>query len=287
MIQLWLLQVFTLLLTGCDLGKKERDAAEAIYKANAEAAKQCEVKLKGLKRIPIAGTSGKLFLDTEKLSMWKLSRDFRVGDECGAEDLGIRQTFYWDGARIISKHNWIFRDKKSPWLIDKSWISISADVFLGLPSSCKTAPENTMLNCDKLPPDKDKYGVIQLKHHPLDAWPVRDQRRKNELLFYQLSLRDWPKEDGWPRKLRYACELSGMSESEVENIIFNSDNKHRLCQLDFYDFKFKAGTARINFDIKHANQITTVLREFQKYLNDAISEDQQAPTNGTNNISKR
>ncbi|MDO9010120.1 MAG: hypothetical protein Q7U80_18025, partial [Thiobacillus sp.] len=54
-------------LAGCDFGKKEREANEAIYKARAEAARQCEAKLKGLKRVPIANTGGKLFLDAERL----------------------------------------------------------------------------------------------------------------------------------------------------------------------------------------------------------------------------
>lgn len=270
---IWIFLVLPPLLMGCDFGKNEREAADAIYKSNADAAKKCEAKLRGLKRVPIAGTDGKLFLNSEVLSMWNISRDFRVGDECGAKDLGATQTFYWDGESIISQHNWIYRDKKSQWLIDEKWISFSADVIFGTPNTCKTHHKNTALNCNVMPPDKDQYGVIRLKHHPLDAWPVRDQRQKNVHLSYQLSLRDWPKDNGWPRTLRYACELKGMSESEIENIIFSKDSKHRVCELDFYDFDFNAGSARINFDIKHANQITTILKNFQKYLNDAISEE--------------
>ena len=173
--QLWLLLFLLLLLTGCDFGKKEREAAEAIYKANAEAAKQCEAKLRGLKRVPIAGTGGRLFLDAERLPMWTISRGFRLGDECAAAQLGWEsQAFYWTKEKIIPEHIWLWRDGQT--LIEaakhKDWVIIHANVYLGTPESCERSLTYSK-DCRRPLSDKEKIGVIRLKNYPVDAWPLK------------------------------------------------------------------------------------------------------------------
>lgn len=268
MKQVWLYILATALgLAGCDVG--DRKEAAAIYKANTEAAKQCEAKLKGLKRVPIARMSGKLFLDAERLPMWAISRGFSTEDDCGANGLQESESFYWTGDKFIPQYIWLWKDGHT--LVEaarhQDWIMISADVYFGIPGNCKSSPTPTM-QCGEKPPDKDEAGVIRLKNHPIDAWPARDPKLGGRPIYF-LSLRDWPKENGWPRTMRLSCEIEG-SVSEIENLEFG--DKPGICQIDFYDFKFKAGSARINFAVKDLDRITPVLQAFQKYLNDSIIE---------------
>lgn len=256
-------------LAGCDVG--DRKAAAAIYKANAEAAKQCEAKLKGLKRVPIAGTGGKLFLDAERLPMWAISRGFKPGDECGANGLQESERFYWTRDKFIPQYIWLWREGRT--LVEaarhQDWISISADVYFGIHGSCESSPTPTM-QCGKKPPNKDEVGVIRLKNYPSDAWPLRDPRAKINNRYF-LSLRNWPKENGWPRTMELSCDVKG-SVSEIENLDFRG--KPGICLIDFYEFKFKAGSAKITFAVKDLDRITPVLQAFQKYLNDSIIEEE-------------
>ena len=264
-------------LAGCDPWEKERKANEAIYKANDDAARQCEAKLRGLKRVPIARTGGKLFLDAERLPMWQVSRAFRVGDECAVDWLGQSAGFYWTGETFIPHHILLIRDRHS--LVEaeeqhKDWITIYADVFFGIPGTCESTPENRSLNCGKPPPNKEKVGVIRLKNHPLDAWPVRDRRQSDKPIGYVLSLRDWPKENGWPRLMSVSCALKELDSDKIENLNFN-DSRGGICVLDFTYFKFKAGSALITFAVKDMDRITPVLKAFQQYLNESIIEEAQ------------
>ena len=270
MKQVWIYILATALgLAGCDVG--DRKAAAAMNKANAEAAKQCEAKLKGLKRVPIARMKGKLFLDAERLPMWAIGRGFRVGDDCGANQLQESERFYWTGDTLIPQFIWL---KAGHTLVEaegnQNWVSISTQVFFGIPLDCKSTPTPApAMKCGEKPPDKDEAGVIRLKNYPSDAWPLRDPREKINNRYF-LSLRDWPKENGWPRTMGLSCDVKG-SVSEIENLDFRG--KPGACQLDFYEFKFKAGSARINFPVKELHRITPILQAFQQYLNDSIIEE--------------
>lgn len=261
--------LIALLAVGCDFGKEEREATEAIYRANAEAAKQCEAKLRGLRRVPIAGTGGKLFLDAERLPMWQVSRGFRVGDECAVIGLQESEGFYWTGEKFIPQHVWVFRDGRS--LVEaeqhKDWIRISADVFFGIAPDCKSAPTP---RCAMNLPDKSTSDVIPLKNYPIDAWPEKHPDGKKR---YRLALRDWPDEAGWPRMIDQTCEVNGLAPDQIRDLDFSG--KSGVCQLDFVNFRFKNFWAHIGFPAKDLGRITPVLQAFQQYLNESIIEEAQ------------
>lgn len=262
-----LMALIALLAAGCDFGKRERDAAEAEHIANVEAAKQCDAKLKGLKRVPIAGTGGKLFLDAERLPNWAISRGFRQGDECGVVQLGwAYEIFYWTGKEITPAAAWLkaghsLAERPGP----QDWIPLGAMVFFGQSIDCKKNPDG----CVKEPPVVDETGMIRLKNYPLDAWPIRDPKVQGQNL-YSLSLREWPMENGRPRGLNCTGGVSGKSEAEIESHLVSIS-----CELDFPQFKFKAGSARVGFSSKDFKRITPALQALQKYLNDSIFEGEQ------------
>lgn len=256
-----------MLLFGCDFGGTDREAAEAIYEANAEAAKQCEAKLRELKRVPIAGTGGRLFLDAERLPNSAISRGFRQGDECGVVQLGwAYEIFYWTGKEIIPAAVWLkaghsLAERPGP----QDWMPLGAMVHLGQPIDCK---KNTA-RCVEVPPIVDETGMIRLKNYPLDAWPVRDPKVQG-LNIYGLSLREWPMDNGRPRGLNCTGGVSGKSEAEIERRLASIS-----CELDFPQFQFKAGSARVGFSSKDFKRITPALLALQQYLNDSITEGVQ------------
>lgn len=254
-------------LTGCDLGKQEREAAEKIYKANSVARKQCEAKLQGLKQVPIAGTGGKLYLDADKLPIWNISRGFRSGDECGATQLGFAyETFYWNGQKIIPKYIWIQQDGHSLMNKPKDWMSFIALVRFGQTIERKIKyPEPSI---DKLQ-TREEVRVIRLKNYPLDAWPVPNPKAQDKF-DYRLSLREWPIDNNRPRFLDCSGDISGKTSAEIESSL-----EPLACQLDFPQFHFKAGAARISVPLKKIKDITPALQAFQQYLNDSIIEKEQ------------
>lgn len=270
--QLWLLLFLLLLLTGCDFGNKEREAAEAIYKANAEAAKQCEAKLRGLKRVPIAGTGGRLFLDAERLPMWTISRGFRPGDECAATQLGwAYEIFYWNGKEIIpqvvgskGKYTSLNRPDNTQY-----WITLGALVRIGQSIEC-----NKQLQCNEQLPPIDEVGVIRLKNYSLDAWPMMPDPKTQRVNQYRLSLRDWPMEIGRPRWLMCSGDVSGKTAAEIERRLESIS-----CELDFSEFHFKAGYARVGFSSKEFKHITPALKTLQQYLNESIIDGHTAHKN--------
>ena len=256
-----------LLLMGCDFGANERKAAEAIYKSNAEAANQCEAKLRDLKHVPIAGTEGRLFLDAERLPMWAIDRGYKSGDDCGVVQLGwAYEIFYWNGKEIIpqvvgskGKYTSLNRPDNTQY-----WITLGALVRLGRSIEC-----NKQLQCNEQLPPIDEVGVIRLKNYPLDAWPMPDPKtqRVNQ---YRLSLRDWPMENGRPRWLMCSGDVSGKTAVEIERRLESIS-----CELDFSEFHFKAGSARVGFSSKEFKHITPALKAFQQYLNNSIIEKDQ------------
>lgn len=260
----WTYILFAVLgLAGCDVG--DRNAAAAMNKANAEAAKQCEAKLKGLKHVPIVGTGGKLFLVAERLPSWAINREFRVGDECGASAIATEtEMFYWTGKKTIPQSVWLkaghsLTERPGP----QDWFPLGAQIYFGLPKNCNGNPDG----CEALKdqpwnvPDK----IIRLKKYPIDAVPAPNPKHG-----YSFALREWPMDSGRPRMLR--CGVSGgKSDSEIENL--NFEGKPLACGLDFYAFSFKAGTARIAFSSNEFTRITPALRALHQYLNDSIIEE--------------
>ncbi len=267
----WIAVVASVGLAGCDWRKKEREATEALYKAHAEAAKQCEAKLRGLKRVPIAGTGGKLFLDAERLPMWELNggRFFQSGDECAVRGLEHVQAFYWTGEKFIPQHVWLFRDGRS--LVEaaqhKDWVVIYAHIFFGIAPDCKSAPTP---RCAINPPDKSTSDVIPLKNYPIDAWPEKHPDGKKR---YRLALRDWPDEGGWPRMIGQTCDVEGLAPDQIRDLDFS--DKSGACELDFTDFRFQNFWAHIGFSAKDLDRITPILQAFQQYLNESIIEEAQ------------
>lgn len=274
MKQVWIYILATALaLAGCDVG--DREATAAYYKANAEAAKQCEAKLRGLKRVPIPGTDGKLFLKAERLPSWEVSRGFVAGDECGvatSEDM-----FYWTGKEVIPQSVWLatghsLLELKPHWLglIVKSGFSARRD--------CATHPDP----CDprELRPSYEYPAelTVRLKKYELDYRAPRGTN-SGQVKFdvghtMGFAMRGWPTEDG---KARFIV-CSGFPShavrtiKEIEEMDFT--NMPVFCQVDSSDFLFKAGGARINFGSGALTpEIVTALRATHQYLNDSIIQE--------------
>lgn len=288
MRQVWLYILATALgLAGCDVG--DRKEAAAIYKANAEAAKQCEAKLKGLKRVPIAGAGGKLFLDAERLPSWAITRSyihFKPGTECGAGVLHEGQIFYWTGNEVVLQAAWLAQghsllDRPGP----QDWFPVLASlVGIGLPKICNESPGG----CEALVEQEErnweedlrrKYPVgriVQLKHYPIDiSIPVGWEA--NPKLAASLLLREWPKKNGGKRALNCSGKdviFRSMTDKEIENITFD-DKDPLVCQLDGSEFRFRWGSARIVFTSNDFNRITPILQSIEKYLTDSIIEGDQ------------
>ena len=268
MKQSWsFLLVTAFLLVGCDFGKENREAAVAIQKVNVEAAQQCEAKLRGLKRVPIAGTGGKLFLDTERVPNWAVSRDFKLGDECGAKRLASEtEVFYWNGKDVIPRSLWLAKGK-SLAEIPQDCPVILAQIYFGRLKNCSGIEGE----CTAKPLDVNS-NPPHLHMAPLDNYPL-DAYLSPETGTVGLSIRDWKREDGWPRSVSCGYQHSKLHGKTLEEIKrFKHSGLGFTCQIDFYDFIFRGGWSRTDFQADKPESIKG-LRAVHKYLNDSIIEE--------------
>ena len=278
MKQVWIYILATALgLAGCDVG--DRKAAAAMNKANAEAAKQCEAKLKGLKHVPIVGTGGKLFLVAERLPSWAINREFRVGDECGASQISTEsEIFYWIGKEIIPQSVWLARGH-SLLELQPDWLGFLVIPGFGLPRACVNDPKLCDSSASRPPYDYPAELTVRLKKYELDyrlprgtnSGQVKFDVGHNDMGF---AMRGWPTEDG---KARF-ISCSGFPHPAVRTIkeIEEMDFKNMplSCQVNSPNFRFKEGGARINFGSGALTpEIVTALRATHQYLNDSIIQE--------------
>ena len=264
----------TLTLAGCDVG--DRKARAEYYKANAEAAKQCETKLRGLKRVPIPGTDGKQFLNAERLPSWDVSRDFVAGDECGVAT--SEDTFFWTGKEIIPQSVWLAAGH-SLTETQPHWLGLIVKSGFGLPRVCIIDPKRCDTKSTRPPYEYPAELTVRLKKYELDYWLPRGANSgqvKSDVGHDSMAfrMRGWPTEDGKARFI--SCiripNAAVRTIKEIEEIDFT--NRPIFCQVESSDFLFKAGGARINFNSSALTPDTvTVLRAAHQYLNDSIIQE--------------
>lgn len=280
----WLIVIFTMLFAGCDFGKERKEAA-AIYKAHAEAVKKCEAKWRDQPRVPIRGS--RYVLDATRLP-WEPDRGLWSKDEeCGAATMmGL---FYWTGKEIISERQWLNSGRK---LTDRpqDWLLLSVIAVLGRSPSdarararhCEAHPEDcksqSLGPALEWPPEL----VVRLKHY--EDLEVRitkdylDKLRPTDGRYYMdFVLRGWPKDDGRPRTMfcdvkRNVFSNVSITREEIENFDFSKQPKGG-CQLEFWNFTFKGGSARVNTGTEALHQIVPALRALHQYINQSITEE--------------
>lgn len=273
------------MLTACtdhsDLSKEQR---EAVQKAHEDAVKKCEGKWLGQPRVPVRGS--KYVLDATRL-YWQMEfGSWNKDEECGAAAIIAR--FYWTGEKIVPDKIGLApqRSQIEPIDVPKDWIAIDLEALVGVKPDvlrhCEQHPED----CKKKTTDRAKGWppelVVPLKHYPeLEVRLPKELTPKMKTGGFRalgIFLREWPMDSGAPRS--FLCHLDqdvyAMTREEIENINFGSarvGQQRSYCQMEFNNFRFNGGQARVVWGTEALPQITPALRALHQYLNESITEE--------------
>lgn len=221
----------------------------------------CSEHLRQNPLVPIVGGG---HLDTRRF-------DFNVptvrlaDGQCGTD--GFETSFYWTGEKIVPAGQRFTGIELVQ--IPKHWRLLHAGAKLGNRTFCKANPEKCKEVVPSVPKDWPEEFTAHLTHYELDArlpkMPV--DHVTHEIAFI---LRDWPRKDGTPRFI--TCDIrrdvKTMTRKEIEELEFGTQTLP--CQVDFRDFDFKGGAARIRTGTEALREIPVALKALQQYLSASI-----------------
>ncbi len=269
-------------LTGCDNGTGlSREQAAAVDKAHVDARNRCRDKWYGKPRAPVRGTN--YVLDATKLP-WDMGGELWHEDEdCGVAK--IDAVFYWTGEEILPQRVGMYPQQEynvKPIDVREAWTQIQVLGYLGMESSIRQRLEQHPEGFQIIPrPQRPKTWptelVVKLKHYPdLEVWLPKEWTPTMERTTHYLSFQfpNWPNDDGVTRG--FNCNLGRAVYPATREEIENLDLRQKVrssCQMEFDNFGFNSGSAKVNWGTPKLTEITPALRALQKYFNDSITKE--------------
>jgi len=284
-----LIYFILLMLAACDNNVGlSRDQAAAVDKAHVDARNRCSAKWYGQPRVPVRGSD--FVLDATKLP-WEMGGELWSEDvDCGAAQ--INATFYWTGKEILPQRIGMYPQQEynvKPIDVRETWTQIQVAALLGRGTQSirnqAQHPENYQYTPPQRPKSWPAEQLIRLKHYPdlevlLWSKEERDVAIKKmgehpSLHYFTFVLHQWPHDDGSARTM--TCHMGEqnvltMTREEIENLDLRQQLRHS-CQMDFHNFGFNSGSAKVNWGTTQLSEITPALRALQQYFNDSITKE--------------
>lgn len=250
--------------------RAERVAQQA-YEKQIE---QCRDEL--AKKVPMIPIIGGGYLDTRYFAFNVPSVVYKDG-ECGTDTFVTN--LYWTGQKIVPA-----KEEFTGMLagaVPQHWLRFGIGAVFGNLRQARACQSNPSLDfCMKgytppgYPPTWPQERIVKPKHYPgLEIWlpptPIKD------IAAIHFVLSDWRREDGRPRTVN--CDLPGyqpwkMTKEEFENIDFGT---HMFpCQVEYSDFTFKGGAARVHTGTEALKDITPLLKALHQYISNSIIQEE-------------
>ena len=223
-------------------------------------------------RVPIVGGG---YLDARRFAF--IVPTVRFEDErCGTD--GFETSFYWTGKNIVPASERF--TGLPPTQIPPDWKQLNVTARFGnqrKARECRQEP-NPQKCVDArhqnpgLPPTWPEERIVGPKAYPsLEIWlpPTGYSKKVAGISFV---IKDWPKANGRPREIDCwylpGYDLSSMTKAEFEILDFGE--KTFACRIQFWDFQFKGGAARISTGTDALPNIAASLKQLQQYIDDSI-----------------
>lgn len=271
-------------LTSCK--KREPSPEQVAYQQQLE---RCRIELGKSESVPIVGGG---HVDISRFDSSHHSIRYE-GGKCGTDMLEL--SFWWTGEEILPDSPKFIKREGAE--IPKNWHMFNVDAILGNQLKARECQENIdQSKCSgfkgavQLGRSKSEWPaelVVRLKNYPgLELWlTARPPSIKNQYYVNSFVIAEWRRNNGTPRSIdcwglnSSSIKRSGLnSESlallsgdELENINFQGRLQHgAACQVDFWDFGFNGGAARVKFSTEDLRVAEPALRAINKYLSDSI-----------------
>lgn len=277
----------SLTLVSC---KKREQSPE--QKAYVQQLERCRVELGKSDKVPIIGGG---YVDMSRFGYPGSSVRYEDG-QCGTDMLEL--SFWWTGEEILPDSPKFIKRKRTE--IPESWQMYHVAANLGNKRKARECKENIDLpQCSGFKGatptgyQKTEWPVeltVKLKNYPgLELWLTEPPPNiKNQYDVYDFVMTEWRRPNGTPRGI--SCwglnknsdkaginskALALLSREELENIDLQSRLKYGVaCQVEFSDFGFEAGAARVKFNTDNLREAPKVLKALNQYLFDSIIREE-------------
>lgn len=285
-LKLGLIIASSLTLFAC--GKREPSSEEKAYTQQLE---RCRVELGKSEKVPIIGGG---YLDTSRFGYPGSSVRYEDG-QCGTDMLEL--SFWWTGEKIIPDGPKFITLKRTE--IPKNWRLFRVAAKLGNQRRAHECKENIDLpQCAAFkgatPSGYRKTEwpaelTVKLKNYPgLELWlELPPPNIKNQYDVDRFVMDEWRRPNGTPRSID--CwglspndevtkkqgldpqSLALLTKEALENIDFQGRLQHgAACQVEFSDFGFEVGAARVSFSTESLREAPKALKAINQYLFDSI-----------------
>ncbi|MFZ6047696.1 hypothetical protein ACFW0H_16435 [Pseudomonas sp. CR3202] len=266
--------------------KREPSPEQVAYQQQQE---RCRMELVKSEKVPIIGGG---YVDMSRFGYPGSSVRYEDG-QCGSDMLQL--LFWWTGEEILPDSPKYIKRKRTE--IPKSWQIYNVAAVLGNQRKARECKENI-----ELPKCSGFKGAVQtglskaewpaeltvkLKNYPgLELWlNAPPPSIRNRYAVDNFVMTEWRRQDGTPRSINCwglntsSLKKSGLnseslallSREELENIDFQGRLQHGVsCQVEFWDFGFNAGSARISFSTENLREAHLALKAINQYLSDSI-----------------
>lgn len=275
-IALFALLLALLLVSGCKPAQQEINERLADYHARLQA---CVDSVENKSRVPIMGGGE---IDTSRFAFNVPHMSVTDEGDCGA--VGFEADFYWTGEKIVP------RSPKFTGLrlteIPPEWLILRVGAKLGnrrLSKQCQA-----QFDPQKCPdPNRKPSGppatwpehlTVRPKAYPGLEFRLLDGPPRMSSHHAAFFISGWPRRDGttprivdcWSHEVDFPVHK--MSIAELEQLDFGK--RTFPCDVEFADFEFKGGAARISTGTEALRDIVPALKALQQYLSDSIIKEE-------------
>jgi hypothetical protein len=280
----------SLTLVACE--KREQSPKEKGYMLQLE---RCRAELGKSDKVPIIGGG---YVDMSRFGYPGTNVRYEDG-QCGTDMLEL--SFWWTGEEILPDSPKFIRRKRTE--IPENWQIYRVAAKLGNKRKTRECKENIDLpKCSGFkgatPTGYQKTEwpaelTVKLKNYPgLELWLKESPPSiKNQYRVTNFVMTEWRRSNGTPRGID--CwglspndelakkqgldpqSLSLLNKEQLENIDFQGRLHHGVaCQVEFSDFGFEAGAARVKFNTDNLSEAPKALKVLNQYLFDSIIREE-------------
>lgn len=255
----------------------------------------CRTKLSEAEKKPIIGGG---YVDMSRFGYPGSNVRFEDG-QCGVDMLQL--SFWWTGHEVIPDSPKFLN--RSRMEIPESWGFFQVAAKLGNQRKANECKENidlpgcsgfkgavrTGFNKAEWPPELS----VKLKNYPgLELWlEAQPPNIKNRYSVDNFVLTEWRRSDGTPRSINCwglspnneAVKTQGIDQVSLALLVKDDLEKIELqgrlhhgvsCQVEYWDFGFNGGAARVSFSTEDLRAAPLALRAINQYLSDSIIRDE-------------